>query len=63
MRAEYDFSKGVRGFYSRRKAVGCRLVILDPDVAQMFPTGRAVNSALRILGEIARRSVRRVPTR
>jgi hypothetical protein len=63
MRAEYDFSKGVRGFYALRKAGGCRIVILDPDVAKMFPTGQAVNSALRILGEIARRSVRRVGNR
>jgi hypothetical protein len=63
MRPEYDFSKGVRGFHSRRRAAGSRIVILDPDVAQIFPTNQAVNSALRILGEIARRSIRRVPTR
>ena len=47
MRAEYDFSGGVRGKYARRFAQGTNLVVLDPDVAAAFPDSAAVNRALR----------------
>lgn len=47
MRPEYDFSKGVRGKYAARYADGTNLVLLAPDVAAEFPTGTAVNKALR----------------
>lgn len=49
MRAEYDFSGGVRGKYAKRYAQGTNVVLLEPDVAEAFPTARAVNSALRKL--------------
>ncbi len=63
MRAEYDFTGGVRGKYAQRYAAGSVVVVLDPDVARMFPTARAVNSTLRTLGEIASRRVRRAGPR
>jgi hypothetical protein len=47
MRAEYDFSGGVRGKYADRFAKGSNVVVLEPDVAAEFPTPRAVNKALR----------------
>jgi hypothetical protein len=47
IRAEYDFSAGVRGKYSARYAQGTNVVVLDPDVAAAYPTAEAVNSALR----------------
>ena len=47
MRAEYDFSRGVRGKYARRFAQGTNVVLLDPDVAAAFPDSAAVNRALR----------------
>ena len=47
MRAEYDFSGGVRGKYAARFAEGTNLVLLEPDVAAEFPTAAAVNKALR----------------
>lgn len=47
MRAEYDFSKGVRGKFSRRYANGTNVVLLDKDVAKVFKSSSAVNSALR----------------
>ena len=37
MRAEYDFRQGVRGKYARRYAQGTNVVVLDPDVAKVFP--------------------------
>jgi hypothetical protein len=58
MRAEYEFTGGVRGKYARRYGAGSNVVVLEPDVARMFPTARSVNSTLRTLGEIASRKVR-----
>ena len=53
MRREYDFSSGVRGKYAERYLAGTH-VILDPDVAEIFPTSDSVNNALRALAEIIR---------
>ena len=52
MRDEYDFSGGVRGKYAARYAQGTNIVLLDRDVAEVFPTAEAVNSALRALAGI-----------
>ena len=49
MRAEYDFSGGVRGKYARRHAQGTNVVLLDPDVAKVFKNSAQVNAALRRL--------------
>jgi len=58
LRPEYDFSNmqgGVRGKYVERYRAGTNIVLLDPDVAQAFPTSDAVNEALRLLMQIAQR--------
>ena len=55
MLEEYDFSKGVRGKYAKRYAKGTNVVVLDPDVAKVFPSSEAVNDALRTLAEIAKK--------
>ncbi len=55
MRPEYDFSRGVRGVTAQRYAQGVNVVLLDPDVAEVFPTARAVNEALRTLVRLQRR--------
>ena len=57
---EYDFSKGVRGKYAKRYARGTNVVVLEPDVADAFPTARAVNAALRKLLRDGSASPRRV---
>jgi hypothetical protein len=49
---EYDFSQGVVGKYARQYAEGTNLVLLDPDVAKVFPDSEAVNQALRALAQI-----------
>ena len=54
MREEYDFSKGVRGKYAARYAQGSNIVVLDPDIAEVFPDSESVNKALRAIAEIAR---------
>jgi len=55
MRAEYDFSRGVRGKYSRRYAQGANVIVLEPDVAKVFPNAASVNDSLRALAGIIRR--------
>jgi hypothetical protein len=49
MSEEYDFSGGVRGKYAGRFARGSQVVVLDPDVAQVFSDSGSVNRALRAL--------------
>jgi hypothetical protein len=55
MRSEYDFSKGVRGKYAHRFQKGTNIVVLAPEVAEMFPDSAAVNDALKALVQIAKR--------
>ncbi|WP_035990952.1 hypothetical protein [Leptolyngbya sp. KIOST-1] len=58
LRSEYDFSSmagGMRGKYAELYRAGTNLVLLDPDVAQAFPTAASVNAALRLLMQIAQR--------
>jgi hypothetical protein len=52
MRPEYDFSGGVRGKYINRLAESSNVVILDEDVAEIFPDSASVNEALRALAGI-----------
>ena len=42
---EYDFSKGVRGKYAKRYAEAANTIVLDPDVAAMFPDAASVNAS------------------
>jgi alpha-beta hydrolase superfamily lysophospholipase len=59
MRAEYDFSGGVRGKHAARYAAGTNVVVLDPDVVEAFPNAAAVNEALRALARIMDRRRKR----
>ena len=56
---DYDFSQGVRGKYVERFAEGSNVVVLAPDVAEVFPDSASVNRALRLLAEVAGRSTRK----
>lgn len=50
MRPEYDFATmkgGVRGKYARRAREGTNIVLIQPEVAEAFPTEQAVNEALK----------------
>lgn len=50
MRPEYDFAsmkRGVRGKYARRAREGTNIVLIEPEVADAFPTEQAVNEALK----------------
>src|SRR2546422_3470579 len=52
MLEEYDFRRGVRGKYVGRFAQGANVVVLDPDVAEVFTDSESVNQALRALAGI-----------
>jgi hypothetical protein len=55
MQPEYDFSSGVRGKHARRYPRGTNVVLLEPDVARVFPDAASVNDSLRALAGIIRR--------
>jgi hypothetical protein len=59
MRAEYDFSGGVRGKYANGYRRGVNVILLEPEVAAAFPDSKSVNDALRALLEIADRTSHR----
>jgi hypothetical protein len=56
MRAEYDFSGGVRGKYVDKYRHGVNVVFIDPELADAFPDSKSVNDALRALVAIATRA-------
>lgn len=56
LRAEYqrsDFGKLRRGKYYERMRASSNVVVLDPEVAAVFPNSAAVNKALHSLLEVA----------
>jgi hypothetical protein len=63
LRPEYDFSKAVRGVTAARYAEGTNVVLLEPDVAKIFPDTRAVNEALRTFTRLGRSLSRKRPRR
>ncbi len=72
LRPEYDLSKlkgGVRGKYFEQAHTGTNLVLIDPDLANVFPDADSVNRALRLLADTAEAATghtergRRVPTK
>ena len=62
IREDYDFSGGVRGKHHRAYRDGTNLVLLEPDVAKIFTSSKAVNRALRMLMELAGNVIGRHPT-
>ena len=61
LRPEYkrsDFGEIVRGKYANRIKEESNVVLLEPDVAKVFPNDEAVNKALRYLLEVAEASTR-----
>lgn len=53
LRSEYDLKAllkdGVQGKYAERLREGTNLILLAPDVAEVFSTEEAVNEALRLV--------------
>jgi hypothetical protein len=56
LRSEYDLSKlkgGVRGKYYQDAIAGTNLVLIDAELASVFPDTESVNRALRLLADTA----------
>jgi hypothetical protein len=56
LRPEYDLSQlkgGVRGKYYRKATAGTNLVLIEPELANVFPDTESVNRALRLLADTA----------
>ena len=56
LRAEYDLTKlkgGVQGKYYQRARRGTNLVLVEPELAKVFPDAASVNRALRVLRDAA----------
>lgn len=56
LRPEYkrsDFKKLERGRYAGRVRASSNIVVLDPEIAAVFPNSAAVNKALHSLVEVA----------
>jgi len=54
---EYDLTQlkgGVRGKYYKPATAGTNLVLIDPELAVLFPDSASVNRALRLLADTAR---------
>ena len=62
MLPEYDFKGAVRGKYYERYREGTNVILLDPDVAEVFRDATAVNDALRLLVSVARAKARKQST-
>jgi len=61
LRPEYKLSElknRVRGKYYERYREGTNVVLLAPDVMEVFPDSDSVNSALRMLIKLAHKQVR-----
>ena len=54
VRPEYDFTGAVRGKHHAAYKAGSNIVLLDPDVAQVFKDSEQVNRALRMLLQLAK---------
>jgi hypothetical protein len=66
LRQEYDLSQlkgGVRGKYYRQAAAGTNLVLIEPDLANLFPDSASANRALRLPAETARAATGPKPRR
>jgi hypothetical protein len=59
LRPEYkrsDFGALVRGKYTEQLRTRSNVVVIAPEVAELFPNEAAVNAALRSLAAIAKRA-------
>jgi hypothetical protein len=63
LRPEYDLSQlkgGVRGKYYREATAGTNLVLIEPELAGVFPDAESVNRALRLLADTAEAATERI---
>lgn len=61
MRDEYDFSKGRPNPYAAGARMGTNLVLIEPDLFELFPSSDAVNDALRLIARASARAIKSKP--
>lgn len=54
MLKEYDFRNGVRGKYAAAYREGSNIIVLDPELSDVFPDSDSVNQVLRPIAELIR---------
>lgn len=57
---EYDFTGGIRGKYTSRLLNRKNVIVLEPDVAEVFTDSESVNQALRGLLPIIQKQAEKV---
>ena len=57
LRAEYDFSAGVRGKHHQQYKADSNVIFLDSDIVQAFKDFESVSQAFRLLLELAKRQL------
>lgn len=55
LRPEYDFTGAIRGATAARYRKGANVVVIDPDVLDVFADSASVNGALRAVAAVIRR--------
>jgi hypothetical protein len=55
-----DYSKARPNRFAKGIAKGSLVVVLEPDVAEVFPDSESVNTALRLLVKVADKSTSKV---
>ncbi|HNR31823.1 MAG TPA: hypothetical protein PKI11_13120 [Candidatus Hydrogenedentes bacterium] len=66
LQPEYDISQlrgGVRGKYYGQAIAGTNLVLIAPELAEVFPDSESVNRALRLLVDAAEAATSTAPRR
>jgi predicted aminopeptidase len=61
LRPEYDLTQltgGVRGKYYRQAVAGTNLMLIEPELAEVFRDSESVNRALRLLVDTAEAAAR-----
>lgn len=56
MRQKYDLSRASRGVTATRYVQGANVVVIDPDILDVFPTSTSVNEAPRALAPVLRQN-------
>jgi len=54
LQPEYDFSNAVRGVTAKRYTEGTNVVVIPPDILDVFPDSASVAEALRALAPVLR---------
>ena len=59
IRAEYDFSKAIKNPYAERANRKTNLVVIEPELFEVFDSSEAVNAALRLIVKASTKAVKK----